>query len=223
MDFIRSEGNLETKCLYIYKHLVSRFPSDLMKSTVVDESLSSYKPMYCSREYQASTRLIQQYEKSTLNVYKVFNDFCLQRLVHNKQCGKIYNSTGITVIKSYIILVCYDKKPQVLNFSVTDIEGSVLSSCKGFLALGLVTPRDHLQRLPPIAQLLCSPSNCQDVYYMQEESTSRHVKILVHNLRIPVKSQCVQPSGLSVYSATKCVQFTNYQVHKDIINVYPNC
>ena len=25
-----------------------------MKSTVVDESLSSYKPMYCSRDYQAS-------------------------------------------------------------------------------------------------------------------------------------------------------------------------
>ena len=38
-----------------------------MKSTVVDESLSSYKPMYCSREYQTSTRLNQQYEKSTLN------------------------------------------------------------------------------------------------------------------------------------------------------------
>ena len=29
-----------------------------MKSTVVDESLSSYQPMYCSREYQASTRKI---------------------------------------------------------------------------------------------------------------------------------------------------------------------
>ena len=39
-----------------------------MKSTVVDESLSSFKPMYCSREYQASTRLIQQYEKSTLKI-----------------------------------------------------------------------------------------------------------------------------------------------------------
>ena len=38
-----------------------------MKSTVVDESLSSYKPMYCSREYQTSTRLNQQYEKPTLN------------------------------------------------------------------------------------------------------------------------------------------------------------
>ena len=36
-----------------------------MKSTVVDESLYSFKPMYCSREYQASTRLSQQYEKST--------------------------------------------------------------------------------------------------------------------------------------------------------------
>ena len=38
-----------------------------MKSTVVDESLSSFKPMYCSREYHTSTRLNQQYEKSTLN------------------------------------------------------------------------------------------------------------------------------------------------------------
>ena len=61
-------------CIYIcmyyneYKRLVSRFPSDLMKSTVVDESLSSYKPMYCSREYQTSTRLNQQYEKSTLKI-----------------------------------------------------------------------------------------------------------------------------------------------------------
>ena len=48
-----------------------------MKSTVVDESLSSYKPMYCSREYQASTRLIQQYEKSTLKYpvrFYVFED-----------------------------------------------------------------------------------------------------------------------------------------------------
>ena len=46
---------------------VLKITSDLMKSTVVDESLSSYKPMYCSREYQTSTRLNQQYEKSTLN------------------------------------------------------------------------------------------------------------------------------------------------------------
>ena len=38
-----------------------------MKSAVVDESLSSAKPMYCSREYFKTSRLIQQYEKSTLN------------------------------------------------------------------------------------------------------------------------------------------------------------
>ena len=38
-----------------------------MKSTVVDESLSSYKPnVLFQRNTQASTRLIQQYEKSTL-------------------------------------------------------------------------------------------------------------------------------------------------------------
>ena len=40
---------------------------DFIRSTVVDESLSSFKPMYCSREYQASTRLSQQYEKSSSN------------------------------------------------------------------------------------------------------------------------------------------------------------
>ena len=40
-----------------------------MVMDVVDESLSSFKPMYCSREYQASTRLSQQYEKSTSNEY----------------------------------------------------------------------------------------------------------------------------------------------------------
>ena len=39
-----------------------------MKSTVVDENLSSTKPMYCSREYFKTSRLIQQYEKSTLNI-----------------------------------------------------------------------------------------------------------------------------------------------------------
>ena len=41
-----------------------------MKSTVVDESLSSFKPMYCSREYHTSTRLNQQYEKFTLKLGK---------------------------------------------------------------------------------------------------------------------------------------------------------
>ena len=34
-----------------------------MKSTVVDESLSSFKPMYCSREYQASTAFNSPFRK----------------------------------------------------------------------------------------------------------------------------------------------------------------
>ena len=53
-----------------------------MKSTVVDESLSSFKPMYCYREYQASTRLIQQYEKSTLKFIEELK--ILQSSIHSK-------------------------------------------------------------------------------------------------------------------------------------------
>ena len=55
-----SSGLKGTWKLSAYISLVSlrcAVPSDLMKSTVVDESLSSYKPMYCSREYQTSTIL----------------------------------------------------------------------------------------------------------------------------------------------------------------------
>ena len=36
--------------------LVSSYPSDLMKSTVVDESLSSTQLQFCSRENQLATR-----------------------------------------------------------------------------------------------------------------------------------------------------------------------
>ena len=46
---------------------VDFFRSDLKKSTVVDESLSSIKLMYCSREYNFTSRFNQQYEKSTSN------------------------------------------------------------------------------------------------------------------------------------------------------------
>ena len=45
-----------------------------MKSTVVNESLSSTKPMYCSREYFKTSRLIQQYEKSTLKFFVVLGN-----------------------------------------------------------------------------------------------------------------------------------------------------
>ena len=56
-----------------------------MKSTVVDESLSSYQPMYCSREYQASTRLIQQYEKSTLKVTHMSAQMTYTKIMNKTQ------------------------------------------------------------------------------------------------------------------------------------------
>ena len=56
-----------------------------MKSKVVEESLSSFKPMYCSREYQASTRLIQQYEKSTLKPDKMCKMFRKLRQINHQE------------------------------------------------------------------------------------------------------------------------------------------
>ena len=54
------------KSLYVLSSVDTSQESCL--GTVVNKtSLSSFKPMYCSREYQASTRLSQQYEKSTSN------------------------------------------------------------------------------------------------------------------------------------------------------------
>ena len=43
---------------------LSAIPSDLMKSTVVDESLSSMNQQFCSRENQL-LQMLQQNEKST--------------------------------------------------------------------------------------------------------------------------------------------------------------
>ena len=42
-----------------------------MNSTVVDESLSSYQPMYCSREYQASSVLFFYLLHSGVFYFKV--------------------------------------------------------------------------------------------------------------------------------------------------------
>ena len=94
-----------------------------MKSTVVDESLSSLKPMYCSREYQASTRLSQQYEKSTSNetliiliqmkfglhnIPVVFKIFPLQTCIEFSLLNNI-NTTQTVTISSFMHVVHYVK------------------------------------------------------------------------------------------------------------------
>ena len=75
-----------------------------MKSTVVDESLSSFKPMYCSREYQASTRLIQQYEKSTLSII-MFYFWASTYLAQASTCLMVTNLVSLTAVSSCIISV----------------------------------------------------------------------------------------------------------------------
>ena len=53
---------------------LSAIPADLMKSTAVDESLSSMNQQFCSRENQL-LQMLQQNEKSTQIV-----DICLNRI-----------------------------------------------------------------------------------------------------------------------------------------------
>ena len=49
---------------------LSAIPSDLMKSTAVDESLSSMNQQFCSRENQL-LQMLQQNEKSTQMLHLV--------------------------------------------------------------------------------------------------------------------------------------------------------
>ena len=88
-----------------------------MKSTVVDESLSSFKPMYCSREYQTSTRLNQQYEKSTLNHFSLFAGHQGDIKAYLTISNKFFIPNLIHYLRSYIKgchicqLACNEKLP----------------------------------------------------------------------------------------------------------------
>ena len=58
------------------KNCCSAIPSDLMKSTVVDDSLSSMNQQFCSRENQL-LQLLQQNEKSTSMSFYALSLICL--------------------------------------------------------------------------------------------------------------------------------------------------
>ena len=75
MVFFLYHQNLLKRCLCIHYIIpeklfgvlvccLSAIPSDLMKSTAVDESLSSMNQQFCSRENQL-LQMLQQNEKST--------------------------------------------------------------------------------------------------------------------------------------------------------------
>ena len=70
-----------------------------MKSTVMDESLSSFKPMYCSREYQASTRS-QKESSFVLLVKEQYGDVQKNNLMKKKQLNHL---------ALYIINQCFGK------------------------------------------------------------------------------------------------------------------
>ena len=72
-----------------------------MKSTVVDESLSSFKPMYCSREYQASTRLV-----ASLALHQIREVNANSREKNPAECTNLAY-IGIILIILSLILVTY--------------------------------------------------------------------------------------------------------------------
>ena len=62
---------------------LSAIPSDLMKSTAVDESLSSMNQQFCSKENQL-LQMLQQNEKPTQTLvmfYSLLNTWYLQNLL----------------------------------------------------------------------------------------------------------------------------------------------
>ena len=82
-----------------------------MKSTVVDESLSSFKPMYCSREYQASTRafeylmyILRQTNQKHKNTVVLTYAFVMNQ---NQDIFQIYSNMKTLVLsREYMGLLC---------------------------------------------------------------------------------------------------------------------
>ena len=90
-----------------------------MKSTVVDESLSSFKPMYCSRENQASTRLSQQYEKSTSALENIDKNYPFS--LSPTLILALLVSVGICVIVIGIIFIWYRRKASLTSSTVGNL------------------------------------------------------------------------------------------------------
>ena len=90
-----------------------------MKSTVVDESLSSFKPMYCSREYQVSTRLSQQYEKSTSNSLELY---VYEKEAYFHQLEEILDKNTMKECQEFINRVIEARHERVLDHQRSKFE-----------------------------------------------------------------------------------------------------
>ena len=84
---------------------LSAIPSDLMKSTAVDESLSTMNQQFCSREKQL-LQLLQQNEKSTqtTNYVNVWILSLWTIVICNEVCHRFLNN-GSTYLNWYNTIV----------------------------------------------------------------------------------------------------------------------
>ena len=103
-----------------------------MKSTVVDESLYSFKPMYYSREYQASTRFIWQVELVEHFIWKVDLILWLFQMGSNWRHRWGNSWSGVTGSFAWGVYLN-------LNSSSENINSYLMSMCTSSCSLHLTT------------------------------------------------------------------------------------
>ena len=120
-----------------------------MKSTVVDESLSSFKPMYCSREYQASTRMIfLLHFQNAIEIYHswVHTSGAFYEMKMTKEFICRYRCSPDVIVKKFI-KAHFRLKPS-LNFIHWNQEGWKTGLCS-------VPPVGHPYSLLTLANNTC--------------------------------------------------------------------
>ena len=99
---------------------------------------------------------------------RIFHEFSLTRQL--QKCTVI---TDIVMkVGGYLVLcVNYVQQPQALTLNISNIEGSMLLSCKDPLALGKVIPKRNHKKVPLIAQLITSPADCQNIFLASRQTS----------------------------------------------------
>ena len=124
-----------------------------MKSTVVDESLSSFKPMYCSREYQASTKELHNVTSSHEKLFTGEHNPSLFRILYtNALHVQQYAFNSLLFLR-----IVQDKYISLYKELVTQLKSYISAIrvlAKGYLPTTLVTPSKLQEILDAVTKSL---------------------------------------------------------------------
>ena len=137
-----------------------------MKSTVVDDSLSSFKPMYCSREYQASTkscfsflsRSIPFFPTTTVQIapasqkivmvdapfVEELSGMAMIKILDMKE--QTTNMIKLKFIQNKEVLKIKNKTHETITFGKTNMMGIVDLRSLGFYKIKQEVLQEHLSR-----------------------------------------------------------------------------